>query len=151
MLEVGCGHGVAASLVCERLGAGRYLGIDRSAKMVEQATRRNREHVDAGRAAFEQRVFEDGPAGAGGFDKAFAINVALFFRRPGPALTATRGLLAPGGALYLFWQTPGTSLAQARAHAERQAGLLAEHGFTVGDARAAELEPYPVAAVIATG
>ena len=82
MLEVGCGHGVAASLVCERLGAGPYLGIDRSAKMVEQATRRNREHVDAGRAAFEQRVFEDEPAGAGGFDKAFAINVALFFRRP---------------------------------------------------------------------
>ena len=150
MLEIGCGHGVAASLVCERLGDGIYLGIDRSAKMVEQATRRNREHVDAGRAAFEQLVFPE-EARRGGFDKAFAINVALFFRTPGPALAGLRELLGPGGALYLFWQAPGSSLADARAHAERQAGLLEEHGFTPRDTRAAELEPYPVAAVIATG
>ncbi len=149
MLEIGCGHGVAASLVCERLGDGSYLGIDRSAKMVEQATRRNREHVDAGRAAFEQLVFPE--ARAGGFDKAFAINVALFFRTPGPALAALRELLAPAGAVYLFWQAPGSSLADAHAHAERQAGLLSEHGFTPLDTRAAELEPYPVGAVIATG
>ena len=57
----------------------------------------------------------------------------------------------PAARVYLFWQAPGSSLADARAHAERQAGLLEEHGFTPRDTRAAELEPYPVAAVIATG
>src|SRR5919202_1834124 len=59
LLEVGCGHGVAVSLVCERLTTGTITAIDRSPKMIEVATRRNREHVDAGRAVLEA-VARDG-------------------------------------------------------------------------------------------
>jgi SAM-dependent methyltransferase len=71
LLEVGCGHGVAVSLVCETTGT--ITAIDRSPKMIEIATRRNREHVDAGRAALGAIALEDADLGDRRFDKVFAF------------------------------------------------------------------------------
>ena len=86
LLEVGCGHGVAVSLVCERLTTGTITAIDRSPKMIEMATRRNREHVDAGRAVLETIALEDADLGDRRFDKVFAFNVAPFWQQPEAAL-----------------------------------------------------------------
>src|SRR3954462_14053949 len=103
LLEVGCGQGVAVSLVCEKLTTGTITAIDRSPKMIEMATRRNRDQVDAGRAALEAVALEDADFGDRRFDKAFAFNVAPFWLQPKAALDALREHLAPDGALYLFW------------------------------------------------
>ena len=65
LLEVGCGTGVAVSLVWERLTTGTITAIDRSPKMIEMATRRNREHADAGRAVLEAVALEDGTSAVG--------------------------------------------------------------------------------------
>src|SRR4051794_15036222 len=103
LLEVGCGHGVAVSLVCERLTTGTITAIDRSPKMIEMATRRNREHVDAGRAVLEAIALEDADLGDRRFDKVFAFNVAPFWQKPEAALGAVREHLARDGAVFIFW------------------------------------------------
>jgi cyclopropane fatty-acyl-phospholipid synthase-like methyltransferase len=78
VLEVGCGHGVAASLVCERLDGGRLTAIDRSAKMIDMAKRRNEEHVAAGRAVFETVEMERASFGEERFDKVFGVGECGF-------------------------------------------------------------------------
>src|SRR5438046_10306910 len=82
LLEVGCGHGVAVSLVCERLTAGTITAIDRSTTMIEMATRRTRAHVDAGTAVPEPIALEDDDRGDPRFDQVFARSVATLWPRP---------------------------------------------------------------------
>src|ERR687885_1660127 len=76
LLEVGCGHGVAVSLVCERLTRGTITAIDRSPKMIEMATRRNREHVEAGRGVPQAVALEGADPGDLGVHKGFPLNVS---------------------------------------------------------------------------
>jgi ubiquinone/menaquinone biosynthesis C-methylase UbiE len=133
LLEVGCGHGVTASLVCERLTTGSFTAIDRSRKMIDMATQRNREHLASGRARFEAVALADADLGDERFDKVFAVHVAEFWRQPAGSLGAVRKVLAPGGALYLVNQTPGWTRQSATAFADRLGGVLEEHGFSVED------------------
>ena len=70
LLEIGCGHGVAVSLVCERLDGGSIVAIDRSPTMIELATRRNAIHVGVflrGRPARELGIVKDHLADGGRF------------------------------------------------------------------------------------
>jgi ubiquinone/menaquinone biosynthesis C-methylase UbiE len=106
VLEIGCGHGVAATLVCERLDGGFLTAVDRSPKMIEAASRRNAEHVAAGRAEFLIATLEDLGLGERRFDKVFAIRVGLFHRDPERARGLVEPWLAPGGQLQAFFDEP---------------------------------------------
>lgn len=106
VLEIGCGHGVAATLVCERLEGGRLTAVDRSAKMVEAATRRNAAHVEAGKAEFLISSLEDLDLGDRHFDKVFAVRVGLFHRDPGRARSLVERWLAPDGGVFVFFDEP---------------------------------------------
>jgi ubiquinone/menaquinone biosynthesis C-methylase UbiE len=106
VLEIGCGHGVAATLVCERLDGGFLTAVDRSAKMIEAASRRNADHVDAGRAEFLVAALEDLDLGARRFDKVFAVRVGLFHRDSERAHGLVEPWLAPGGQVRAFFDEP---------------------------------------------
>ena len=133
ILEIGPGPGVSVALVCERLTGGRITAIDRSATAIERATRRNAHHVAAGKAVFKQLDLADVElvrrALAGRrFDKAFAVNVNLFWVRPADAeLELLKDLLRPGGALHLVYDPPATE--QADRVTEMVTAALAGHGF----------------------
>jgi cyclopropane fatty-acyl-phospholipid synthase-like methyltransferase len=107
VLEIGCGHGVAVSLVCERLTTGRIVAIDRSRKMVDAATERNRAWIDAGRAEVRLGRFQEIDFGDERFDKVFAVHVRELATDEGLAIA--RALLTPGGVISLFNQkSPGS-------------------------------------------
>jgi SAM-dependent methyltransferase len=125
ILEVGCGHGVALSLVCERLDGGRITAVDRSAKMIAAAGKRTRIHADKVRLV--QASLDEADLGDEVYDKVFAIHVAAL-HEPGRALEVVRERLAPGGRFYLFSQAPGWRTAEP---AER---FAAELGEVLGDA-----------------
>lgn len=147
VLEIGCGHGVAATLVCARLVTGRYLGIDRSAKMIAAAARRNRQHVARGIAAFAQATFVDA-ALPGRYDCVFAIHVGVFLRGdPTAELARIRTHLRPAGRLCLTYQPLDPR--QVTDTVERLRPVLVAHGFgSVGTVTGA-VASRPIVTVVA--
>ena len=107
VLEIGCGHGVAAGVVCELLDGGSYTAIDRSEKMIAAARERNAGFVRDGTAEFLVGSLEDADLGERRFDVIFAVRVGLFHRSPERAQELARGWLAPGGSVHAVYDTPG--------------------------------------------
>lgn len=130
VLEVGCGRGVAAALVCDRLDTGTFTGIDRSAVATEAAERANAEHVASGRAAFHTTSLADADLGARRFDVAFAVHVNLFWTRsPGPELDVVGRLLEPAAALHLCYEP--MSADQLSSVADKVTANVTPLGFDV--------------------
>lgn len=59
VLEIGCGPGVAARAVLERIGNGHVLAIDRSAKAIALAKSSSRGELATGRLEFRHVAVED--------------------------------------------------------------------------------------------
>lgn len=106
VLEIGCGQGVAATMVCQLLSTGTLTAIDRSTKMVEAATRRNAPYVASGKAEFLIASLEDMNLGDRRFDLVFAVRVGLFHRDPSRAHELLRPWLAPGARVLSFFDVP---------------------------------------------
>jgi len=108
VLEIGCGHGVAATHVCEAIGpAGRLVAVDRSPKMVAAAARRNA--AFAGMAEFVTCELETLDLGGRRFDVVLAVRVGLFQREPARARALAQRWLAPGGRLHVVFDRPMSS------------------------------------------
>ncbi len=109
ILEIGCGHGVAASLVCEQLTSGTMVALDRSPKMIDAAEKRNQSYIDADKVRFRCASLEEADFGKERFDKIFAIRVNFFIQQPAQQLAILKQLLKPQGALYLVYDPPSAS------------------------------------------
>jgi ubiquinone/menaquinone biosynthesis C-methylase UbiE len=147
IVEIGCGHGVAVDLVARRLDTGQVTGLDRSAKMIAMAARRNRAHVEAGRAAFVTADIEMWQPDDGAFDCAFAINVIVFADAADPGIGAVRRALAPEGRLVLVFQPPGAG--DVPELLERFIASLEANRFCIQHAEGVDMTGGPVACVVA--
>lgn len=148
LLEVGCGHGIAVSLVCEKLDGGAVVAIDRSPRMIAAARKRNADHVAAGTATFQTATPLDADLGDTPFEKVFAINVGVFWRQqPARELEAIGRHLAPDGKLFLFYELPpGTA---APPDAGPAVANLEGSGFVVAGVQTRDLGRTSVGCVVA--
>jgi cyclopropane fatty-acyl-phospholipid synthase-like methyltransferase len=126
LLEIGCGHGIAVSLICEKLTNGKITAMDRSQTMIDAAKKRN---ASCSRAEFHtmeiaQAAFDDET-----FDKIFAINVNVFWMKSQREFTVIQKLLKPEGALYLFYEPPAAG--QIPEIAAKLTANLQANGFIV--------------------
>lgn len=136
VLELGFGPGYALARASARAREGVVVGIDHSTEMCRAAGRVNRQLVESGRlrlieadAEALDAAFDSGWDGF--FDRAYAVNVTMFWREPQAVLRQLRRLLAPGGRLALTWQ-PRVGEKTERASlesAEKIRGWLVAAGF----------------------
>jgi SAM-dependent methyltransferase len=142
LLEVGCGPGAAAELVCGRLTSGHLLATDRSAVAVARTSDRNQAHVAEGRLTVQQAALHELSLPEGELDKAFCVNVNLFWvGRADAELALLRRALRSGGRLFILYGADGPTgsdkITPRISEAVRAAGyadaevVTADHGIGV--------------------
>ena len=138
VLEIGCGPGVAASLVADRLVDGTITAIDRSSTAIARAQTRNVHHLESGRLVLEQAALADFRTDRR-FDKAFAVNVNVFWTTPGRAeCDVLRSVLAPHGLVHLVYGGPD---GVGRDVSDVVTANLAAGGFTASVRRGPPQQP----------
>ena len=150
VLEIGFGPGVAIAALA-RAGAGHVYGVDHSAVMVREASRRNAAAIRAGRVTLLNASADRLPAALDGpFDVILAVNSLGFWPAPGERLAELRLRLAPGGRIAIVSQprSPGATAATSRTAAAEIENLLSGAGYTHRRTEFLPLDP-PAACVLA--
>jgi trans-aconitate methyltransferase len=130
VLEIGCGPGYAAELICERLEKGRLLAIDRSESGVDRTKRRCADAIAAGTLTVRHIDLATLRVPIKRLDRAFAFNVNLFWVRDCEAEVALlHERISPGGALYLFYEV--TPVVDVPVIVEKASAALVKAGFRV--------------------
>ena len=151
VLEIGFGPGLAIAEIASRATQGHVHGIDHSEVMVEQATRRNRAAVRAGRVDLVHASVDRLPRFPEPLDAVLAVNSVGFWPDPVARLDEIRRLLRPGGRIALVSQPrcPGATRDTTTRAAHELQTLLTDAGFTgITVEELLALDP-PVACVLA--
>jgi len=150
VLEIGFGPGLAVAELA-RAGAGHVYGIDHSAVMLRQASRRNAAAIRAGRVTLVRASVDQLPAAVDGpFDAVLAVNSLQSWPAPAERLAELRRRLAPGGRIAIASQPrrPGATASTSRSAADEVENLLRSAGFTQTSTETLPLSP-PVTCVLA--
>lgn len=130
ILEIGCGPGAAAEVICPKLVKGRLMAIDRSESGVDRTKRRNQAYVDSGRLTVRQIDLATLRVPVKRLDKVFAFNVNLFWvRECADEVALLHERLSPGGGIWLFYEA--THRDRVPTIVEGASKALAQGGFRV--------------------
>jgi trans-aconitate methyltransferase len=105
ILEIGCGPGAGAELICSRLETGKLFAIDRSESGVDRTKRRCARFIESGRLTVRQIDLATLRVPVKRLHKVFAFNVNLFWVRGcADEVALLHERVVPGGAVYLFYE-----------------------------------------------
>jgi trans-aconitate methyltransferase len=111
VLEIGCGPGYGAELICQRLETGKLFAIDRSESGVDRTKRRCSRFLEAGRITVRQIDLATLRVPVKRLTKVFSFNVNLFWVRDcADEVALLHERLLPGGAVYLFYDAKQAEL-----------------------------------------
>lgn len=102
VLEIGYGPGQAIQLLCAEVPEGRICGIDFSETMLQAATARNQDAIEAGLVELRVGDAASLPYPDASFDKVFCVNVIYFWPKPQEQLGEILRVLKPGGTLAIY-------------------------------------------------
>lgn len=145
ILEIGCGPGHGAELICQRLQTGKLFAIDRSESGVDRTKRRCQQYVDSGRLTVRQIDLATLRVPVKRLTKVFAFNVNLFWvRECRDEVALLHERLLPGGAAYLFYEASQPELVPTIVKKSSEA--LTHAGFRVS---VVEQKAPPVVGLVA--
>lgn len=145
VLELGCGTGVAAAIVLEKLRTGRLVALDRSPTALAAARKRHAAALAAGRLEFIAGDLATAKLSARTFDVIFGIHVNCFWTRdPLRELSVVRAALAPRGSFSLFYEAMSADPSRILACGEAIVAALRRHGFAGIESALISREPRPL-------
>jgi SAM-dependent methyltransferase len=149
VLEIGFGPGIAIREMSPIAVEGYVCGLDHSARMLHQASRRNAAAIRDGRVDLRLASVDSLPAFEVPFDKILAVNTVMFWEHPDKTLKELHHLLRPGGRIAIAHQPrgPGVTDATAAAWGEEMAAKLARAGFSDVLTETLGLKPAVVCAI----
>jgi SAM-dependent methyltransferase len=150
ILEIGFGPGIAAGKAAAK--AAEVVGLDRSALMVRQAVRRNKELIEQGKLKLMLGSIEELTPELGLFDKIYSMNVVQFWREPLSAFRTLKTRLKPGGVILTAYM-PRHAVAtddDALRKGGQIEGWLREAGFEQVRMQTRRMRPVAVVAVLAS-
>jgi cyclopropane fatty-acyl-phospholipid synthase-like methyltransferase len=150
ILEIGFGPGIAAGKAAAK--AAEVVGIDRSALMLRQAARRNRELLESGHLKLVPGSVETLTPDLGLFDKIYSVNVVQFWKEPVDVFHRLRNLLKPDGAILTVYMPrhAGAKDQDAVQKGRQIENWLRAAGFRQVKAQTKMMKPVAVVAVLAS-
>jgi len=130
VLEIGCGAGYGAEMICERLETGKLFAIDRSESGVDRTKRRCSRFLESGRLTVRQIDLATLRVPVKRLHKVFAFNVNLFWVRPcADEIALLHERVLPGGSVYFFYDANRPELVPNIVR--KTSAALQEGGFRV--------------------
>jgi SAM-dependent methyltransferase len=146
VLELGFGPGLGIRGAAERAHRGEVFGIDHSAVMLRQASKRNAAAIATGRVKLHLASVDALPDFPVQFDKIFGVNAHMFWNDAAAVIAELLVLLQPGGILALTFQPrkPGATSADTAQAGEKLTALLDRNGLEQVRTEVLELTPSAV-------